>query len=126
MVDIQLGMNEGILLRTTDAARYDGKNEIKLDELYLTNQNLICVYEKSNGLFSKSETVVDKIPLTSIGVVNGVVNGVVQVEQVDDDDYGKTLQLIYANGRRELIEINTSSKKEYPKWKAAINDRSVF
>ena len=122
MVDIQLGMNEGILLRTTDAARYDGKNEIKLDELYLTNQNLICVYEKSNGLFSKSETVVDKIPLTSIGVVNGVV----QVEQVDDDDYGKTLQLIYANGRRELIEINTSSKKEYPKWKAAINDRSVF
>jgi len=118
MVDIQLGMNEGILLRTTDAARYDGKNEIVLDELYLTNQNLICVYEKSNGLFSKSETIVDKIPLTSISVINGVV----QVEQVDDDDYGKTLQLIYTNGRRELIEINTSPKKEYPKWKAAIAD----
>lgn len=118
MVDIQLGMNEGILLRTTDAARYDGKNEIELDELYLTNQNLICVYEKSNGLFSKSETIVDKIPLTSISVINGVV----QVEQVDDDDYGKTLQLIYTNGRRELIEINTSPKKEYPKWKAAIAD----
>ena len=118
MVDIQLGMNEGILLRTTDAARYDGKNEIELDELYLTNQNLICVYEKSNGLFSKSETIVDKIPLTSISVINCVV----QVEQVDDDDYGKTLQLIYTNGRRELIEINTSPKKEYPKWKAAIAD----
>ena len=118
MVDIQLGMNEGILLRTTDAARYDGKNEIELDELYLTNQNLICVCEKSNGLFGKTETVVDKIPLTSISVINGVV----QVEQVDDDDYVKALQLIYTNGRRELIEINTSPKKEYPKWKAAIAD----
>ena len=118
MVDIQLGMNEGILLRTIGAARYGAKNEIELDELYLTNQNLICVYEKSNGLFAKTETVVDKIPLTSISVINGIV----QVEQVDDDDYGKTLQLIYTDGRRELIEINTSPKKEYPKWKAAIAD----
>lgn len=118
MVDLRLEVGEGILLQTTDAGRYDGSNEIEMDELYLTNKNLICVYEKSNGFFAKSETVVDKIPLTSIAVINGVV----QIEQVDDDDYGKSLQIIYTNGRRELLEINVSPKKQYPIWKNAISD----
>lgn len=118
MVDLKLEQNEGILLQTTDVGRYDGCNELEVYELCLTNKHLISVYEKSNGFFEKPETVVDKIPLTSICVINGIV----QVEQVDDDDYGKALQIIYNNGKRELIELNVSPKKEYPKWKAAISD----
>lgn len=118
MVDLKLEQNEGILLQTTDVGRYDGNNELEVYELYLTNKHLISVYEKSNGIFSKSETVVDRIPLSSISVVNGIV----QVDVVDDDDYGKTMQIIYTSGKRELFELNVSPKKEYPKWEAAISE----
>lgn len=116
MVDLRLEPNEGILLQTTDVGRYDGNNELEVYELYLTNKHLISVYEKSNGIFSKSETVVDRIPLSSISIVNGIV----QVDVVDDDDYGKAMQIIYTSGKRELFELNVSPKKEYPKWEAAI------
>ena len=117
MTDLKLEVGEGILLQTTDAGRYDGKNEISIDELYLTNRYLICIYEKSTGIF-KSETVTEKIPLSSIAIINGVV----QIQQVDDDDYGKSLQIIYTSGKRELLELNVSPKKQYPIWKAAISD----
>ena len=116
MTDLKLEVGEGILLQTTDAGRYDGNNEISIDELYLTNRYLICVYEKTIGLF-KTETVVDKIPLSSIAVINGIV----QLQQVDDDDYGKSLQIIYTSGKRELLELNVSPKKQYPVWKDAIS-----
>ncbi len=118
MVDLKLEQNEGILLQTTDVGRYDGNNELEIYELYLTNKHLISVYERSNGIFSKSETIVDRIPLSSISVVNGIV----QVDVVDDDDYGKTMQIIYTSGKRELFELNVSPKKEYPKWEAAISE----
>jgi len=118
MVDLRLEPNEGILLQTTDVGRYDGNNELEVYELYLTNKHLISVYEKSNGIFSKSETVVDRIPLSSISIVNGIV----QVDVVDDDDYGKAMQIIYTSGKRELFELNVSPKKEYPKWEAAISE----
>lgn len=118
MVDLKLEQNEGILLKTTDVGRYDGDNELEIYELYLTNKHLISVYEKANGVFSKSETIVDRIPLSSISVINGIV----QVDVIDDDDYGKSMQIIYTTGRRELFELNVSPKKEYPKWEAAISE----
>ncbi|MBO5891507.1 MAG: zinc-ribbon domain-containing protein [Oscillospiraceae bacterium] len=120
MTDLKLEVGEGILLQTNDAGLYDGNNETDIDELYLTNKNLICVFEKSTGVF-KSESVVHKIPLSTIAVVNGIV----QVEQVDDIDYGKSLQIIYTNGRRELLELNVSPKKQYPAWKAAISNAVI-
>ena len=117
MTDLQLEVGEGILLQTNDAGLYDGKNEIDIEELYLTNKNIIYVHEKSAGFF-KSETVVERIPLSNIAVINGVT----QVELVDDDDYGKSLQIIYTSGKRELLELNVSPKKQYPVWKNAIAD----
>lgn len=118
MVDLKVEQNEGILLQTTDVGRYDGNNKLEVYELYLTNKHLISVYERSNGLFSEFETIVDRIPLPSISVVNGIV----QVDVVDDDDYGKTMQIIYTSGKRERFELNVSPKKEYPKWEAAISE----
>lgn len=117
MTDLKLEVGEGILLQTNDVGLYDGNNETDIDELYLTNKNIIYVHEKSMGMF-KSETVVDKIPLSSISVVNGIV----QVDVVDDDDYGRTMQIIYTSGKRELFELNVSPKKEYPKWETAISE----
>ena len=118
MVDFKLDADEGIVLQTTEAGCYYGDDELELNDLVLTNKNIIYSYEKSNGLFSKPETIVEKKPLSSIKVVNGVV----QVQQVNDDDYGKTLQILYKNGRRELIELYDSPKKEYPKWQEAISN----
>ena len=120
MTDLKLEVGEGILLQTNDAGLYDGNNEIDIDELYLTNKNIIYVHEKSSG-FLKTETVVDKLPLSTIAVINGVV----QVEQVNDNDYGESLQIIYTSGRRELLELNVSPKKQYPAWKNAIIDAVI-
>lgn len=117
MANLALQAGENVLLETTDAGLYYEDHEIDIDELYLTNQNLIYVYEKYTGFF-KSETVVQKIPLASIALKNGAV----QVDTVDDEDYGKALQLIYTDGRRELLELNVSPKKQYPVWKTAISD----
>lgn len=118
MIDLKLEDNEGILLQTTSASRYNENNEFDIDELYLTNKNIIVVYDNSSGIFSKSEMAVDKIPLTSIRIVNEVP----QVSQVNDNDYGKVLQIIYTNGKRELFELYDSPKKEYPKWETAISE----
>lgn len=118
MVDLKLEKNEGVLLQTTNVGRYDGNTELELHELYLTNKHLISVYERSNGIFSKSETIVDHTPLSSIRVVNGVV----QVDIVNDNDYGKAMQIIYTSGRRELFNLNVSPKKEYPQWRATISE----
>lgn len=110
MTDLKLQSGEGILLQTEDAGLYDGHNEISINEQYLSNKNIIYTHQVSNGFFSKSETVVDRIPLSLISVINGIV----QIELVDDNDYGKSLQLIYKSGKRELLKINESPKKLYP------------
>lgn len=114
MVDLKLDFDEGIILQGSYCGRY-GSSEIELDEIYLTNKNLICIYEKSNGMFSKSETITESIPLESIKVINGNV----QVMEVDNDEYGLGLQILFKNGTRELFVFD-NPKKELPKWKNAI------
>ena len=118
MINLNLENNEGILLQTTNVERYNENNEFDVYELYLTNKHLIVVYEKSSGFFSKSETAIDKISLETINVVDGIP----QVNQVTDSDYGKVLQIIYTNGKRELFKLYGSPKREYPKWKNAISE----
>ena len=51
MMELKLDFDEGILLQTDDVWSYDGNKEYNYDEMYLTNKNLIRVYEKSKGLF---------------------------------------------------------------------------
>lgn len=116
MTDLRLEFDEGILLQTTNVGRYNEDNKLEIDEIYLTNKNLIYVYGKYTGIFSKKEMVVDKIPLNTIKIVNGVV----QIQKVKDNYHGDCLQLLYTNGKRELFKLNISPKKEYPKWKDAI------
>ena len=118
MINFKLEAGEGILLQTVAAGRHDGVKTTYIDELYLTNKNIVYVYEKPKGLFSKPETIIDKIPLTLVSVVKGVA----QVEQVRAADYGKTLQIVYTNGTRELVEISVSPEKNYPIWQNAISD----
>ena len=108
MTDIVFGENEGVLLQTTDVYRYSGKREFEVKELYLTNKNLLIIYENNR---------LDRIPLFSVRVVNGIV----QVSQIEDDEYGTVLQLIYTNGRRDLFDLNGFGRK-YTTWISAISD----
>lgn len=115
MINLQLDSDEGILLQATEAERY-GEREDVLDELVLTNKNLIYSYEFKSGMFSKAETCVKKISLNKIKVVNGKV----QIMRVDHDDYGDVLQVLYIDGSREYFSFY-NPKKEIPKWLNAIN-----
>lgn len=119
MVDLQLDTNEEILLQAKGVLRYEEDDNQYLKNLYLSNKNLICVYEETKGFFSKTETIIDKISLRDVRVVEGIV----QVEKVGDDDYGDTLQILYRNGKRELYELDEdeASDKEYKRWESAIS-----
>ena len=111
MKNINLGENEGILLQTEDVVRYLPNNEeTEIDKMYLTNENIVITYEKSNGLFSDNEDVVDKIPLSKIKVVNNKA----QVFKIDDDDYGLGLQIHYKNGNVEHYTFD--KKKDLNEW----------
>lgn len=116
MVNLELELDEGIVLQTTEVERY-GIKELSLDEMVLTNKNIVCVYEKSTGLFSKPETIIEKIPLSTIKVANGQA----QVMIHDSDEYGKGLQVLFISGHREHFIFSDSPKKTMPLWINEIN-----
>lgn len=115
MVDLKIEQNEYIIRRSREAWRYDGDVERELQSLFLTNQHLISVYEKSVALF-KRETVVDKKPLSSISIIDGVL----QVNNIMDDNLGESLQVLYDNGTEELYFFEDAPKSEYQQWENAI------
>ena len=49
MIDLQLDADEGILLQATEIERY-GEREDVLDELILTNKNLIWLFIRMCGI----------------------------------------------------------------------------
>ena len=120
MIDLKLEIDEGIILQTTEVERY-GTKEQSLDEMILTNQNIICVYKKSNGLFSKPDTIVEKIPLSSIKVINGQAQAMIH----NDDNYGKGIQIIFEDRKREFFSLSSAPRKEMPIWVNAINKAIV-
>lgn len=116
MVNLELELDEGIVLQTSEVERY-GIKELSLNEMVLTNKNIVCVYEKSTGLFSKPETIIEKIPLSTIKVANGQA----QVMVHDSDEYGKGLQVLFISGHREHFIFSDSPKKTMPLWINEIN-----
>lgn len=116
MVDLKIEQNEYIIRQTRAAWRFDGNEERELQSLFLTNKHLISVYEKTMALFFKSEPVVDKRPLSSINIINGVL----QVNYIMDDNFGESLQILYNNGSEELYFFGDAPKSEYQQWEGAI------
>lgn len=119
MLDLRLDDDEEIILQTTNIWGYDGDEELSIRNMYLSNKNLIYTHEEFKGFFSKSEMIVDKDALKDVRVVDGIV----QVEKIDDEDYGETLQILYRNGKRLLFELDDN--KEYQKWKSAISKVAI-
>ena len=109
MTDLRLEIDEEIILQSTEVERY-GSIEVSLDEMVLTNKNIICVYNKSTGLFSKPDTIVERIPLSNVRVVNGKV----QAMMFDNDEYGMGLQIVFKNGKREHF-VFYDEKRELPR-----------
>ena len=114
MTDLRLEIDEDVILQSSEVERY-GSKEVSLDEMVLTNKNIICVYSKSTGLFSKPETVVERIPLSTIRVANGKV----QAKIFDSDDYGLGLQIFLKNGQREHF-VFYDEKKELQRWEKKV------
>lgn len=116
MVDLKIEQNERIIRRTREAWSYDGDEERELQALVLTNENLISVYEKSVALFFKRETVVDKKPLSTICIIDGIL----QVKSIMDDNFGESLQILYNNGAEDLYFFGDAPQSEYQQWENAI------
>ncbi|MEG1565994.1 MAG: zinc ribbon domain-containing protein [Bacilli bacterium] len=111
MVDLKLENDEGIIQQSKNVERYQANDKYtEIYEMYLTNKNLIYIYEKSNGIFAKTEDVAEKIALDDIRVVNNKV----QIFKIDDDDYGLGLQIIFKNGSHEHFIFE--QKKEIQTW----------
>lgn len=115
MVDLKLENDEGIIRQANNIEMYK-TNDVyeEIYEMYLTNKNIICYYEKSNGLFAKSEEIIEKIPLQSIRIVNSKL----QISKVDDDENGLGLQILLQNGERVYFVFE--KKKELQIWYDAI------
>lgn len=116
MVDLQPEQNEHIIRRTKEAWRFDGDEEQELQSLVLTNKHLISVYEKPTALFFNEKTVVDKKPLSLICIIDGVL----QVQDIMDDNFGESLQILYDNGAEELYFFGDAPQSEYRQWEKAI------
>ena len=116
MVDLQPEQNEHIIRRTKEAWRFDGDEEQELQSLVLTNKHLISVYEKSNALFFNEKTVVDKKPLSLISIIDGVL----QVQDIMNENFGESLQILYDNGAEELYFFGDAPQSEYQQWESAI------
>lgn len=115
MVNLKLETDEGIIEQTADVERYRANDDYEeIEELYLTNKSLIYIYEKSNGLFSKSEDIIEKTMLGDIKVVDGKV----QIFKIDDSNYGLGLQILRKDGSREHLVFE--KKKELQIWYNAI------
>lgn len=115
MVDLKLENDEGIIQQAESVEMYKANDVYEeIYEMYLTNKNIICYYEKSNGLFSKSEEIIEKISLQDIRTVNDKL----QISKVDNDEYGLGLQILLQDGER--IHFVFDKKKELQIWYDAI------
>lgn len=125
MIDLKLEQDEHIICRTKEAWRYDGDEELELESLFLTNKHLIGVYKKSIALFFEGKTVVDKKPLALISISDGIP----QVKNIVDDNFGEVLQILFDNGMEELYFLGDAHENESSQWesdikKATIEDRN--
>ena len=115
MVDLKLENDEGIIQQAESVEMYKANDVYEeIYEMYLTNKNIICYYEESNGLFSKSEEIIEKISLQDIRIVNDKL----QISKVDNDEYGLGLQILLQDGER--IHFVFDKKKELQIWYDAI------
>lgn len=115
MNNLQLGYDEGIILESEDVS-WSSRNDLDLTNLVLTNKNLYCVYEKSNGLFKKATVEQCVLSLSDIKIING--QALVQQTKYEGS---WCLQIQFRQGT-EYFAFSDSPKKVIPQWVSAINN----
>lgn len=115
MYSFNFDYDEGILIESENAF-WESKDNIELKNLVLTNKNIYCVYEKSNGLFKKATEEVNILSVSDIKVINGQA----LVQQIKHDG-SWCLQIQFRQGT-EYFSFYESPKKVIPQWVAAINN----
>ena len=114
-INLQLDFDEGIILES-DEAMWQSRDDFELTKLTLTNKNLYCAYEKSNGLFKKATEDVAILSLSDIKVINGQA----MVQQMKYEG-SWCLQIQFRQGV-EYFSFSSSPKKVIPQWIAEINN----
>ena len=114
-INLQLDFDEGIILES-DEAMWQSRDDFELTKLTLTNKNLYCSYEKSNGLFKKATEDVAILSLSDIKVINGQA----MVQQMKYEG-SWCLQIQFRQGV-EYFSFSSSPKKVIPQWIAEINN----
>lgn len=121
MAALNLDPDEGILITTTGVHRSVDGDSNYIDEMHLTNKNIIYVTshsEKTGGMFSKSVTIenVQKVPLSEIKVINGQV----LASQQKTDFFEYELQIQFVHGV-ERYSYSEGSKKITTQWVNELN-----
>ena len=117
MVNLNLEKDEGIIIQTKNVERYQKNDKYtEIYEMYLTNKHLIYVYEKVNGMFSKTEDVIEKVSLNDIKIAGKKI----QIFKKDDDDYGLGMQVFFKDGSHEHFLFE--KEKEIQNWIDSIKE----
>lgn len=115
MNNLQLGYDEGIILESEDVS-WASRNGLDLTHFVLTNRNIYCIYEKSNGLFKKPTVEQCILSLSDVKIING--QALVQQMKYEGS---WCLQVQFRQGV-EYFEFSDSPKKIIPQWVEAINN----
>lgn len=109
MEKINLGPDEGVILRAENVACRSGGN---LHELILTNKNLVFV---KKGLFGRVKEVL-YFPLADVKIVNGKAQAL-----VGRGSNGQArLEVYLRSGEEEFFTFNTGLRREAVRWAAAV------
>ncbi len=115
MFDYNLDYDEGIILESEDVC-WASRDDLEIDNFVLTNKNLYCSYEKSNGIFKKATKELSVLSLSDIKVINGKA----LVQQIKYEG-SWCLQIQFRQGT-EHFAFYDAPKKVIPQWVEAINN----
>lgn len=112
MADINLAFDEGILFQSSEFELHRENEDLVIEDLILTNKNLVYVIQRRAGLF-KTTTEVAKTPLDTIKIINNQV----MAKKMDHNEYGLCMQVQFHHG----VEYWSLPKKEILRWLEALN-----
>lgn len=115
-----LELDEAIIIQSSNVSR-DGYDESEfedeyLQEILLTNKNVVYVVADEDGSEGEDCDIIT-VPLSAVKVINGQV----QVKQVQHDTYGLCLQVQFVHGV-EYWRFGVKAKQQIPRWVTEISD----
>ena len=118
MGDYNLNQDEFIVMQETGVALYVGDDVETLDEIVLTNQNLILVNEVSTGLF-KTERYLKRCPLGKLHFVDDSPQAVVSKVK------NSFVLRVPFDGETLILGFNDPTRRTAAKWSNAIKQAAV-